>query len=257
MIISLMLNQLSSSDLALLADPVYKAQVHAYAEDLHLLTDDFARAWYKLTTMDMGPAARCLGPYVPEPQSWQHPLPTNPSALPDSKPEIFFRRVRKTLEEKLGRGEDSDPVLLRSWVRLAWRCAATHRVTDHRGGCDGARLRLSPQNQWTVNRGLSEVVHGLAAIKEEFGQALSWSDLIVLAGTVALQAAFPPSSSRLSFCGGRTDAEEDWSNDIYVEVLGWDSSAYLEVNQSSVFKSFLYHCCFSHDFHLAGRIRRS
>ena len=99
MIISLMLNQLSSSDLALLADPVYKAQVHAYAEDLHLLTDDFARAWYKLTTMDMGPAARCLGPYVPEPQSWQHPLPTNPSASPDSQSEIFFRRVRKTLEE--------------------------------------------------------------------------------------------------------------------------------------------------------------
>ena len=74
-------------------------------------------------------------------------------------------------------------------------------------------------------------MHGLKTIKEDFGPALSWSDLIVLAGTVALQAAFPPSSSiLLSFCGGRTDAEADWSDDIYVEVEGWDASAYLEVN---------------------------
>ena len=50
------------SDLALLADPVYKLLSHAYAEDLHLLTNDFARAWYKLTTMDMGPAVRYLDP---------------------------------------------------------------------------------------------------------------------------------------------------------------------------------------------------
>ena len=73
-------------------------------------------------------------------------------------------------------------------------------------------------------------MHGLMAIKEEFGQALSWSDLIVLAGTVALQATFPPSSSiLLDFCGGRTDAE-DWSDESYVEVQGWDASAYLEVD---------------------------
>ena len=222
--------------MALLADPIYKSLTHAYAADLHLLTDEFARAWYKLTTMDMGPAARCLGPYVPEPQPWQHPLPINMALLPDSQSEVFAG-VQRRLEEKLGHGEDANPVLLRAWIRLAWRCAATHRATDHRGGCDGARLRFSPQNQWTVNRGLLDVMHELMAIKEEFGQALSWSDLIVLAGTVALQATFPPSSSiLLSFCGGRTDAE-DWSDESYVEVQGWDASAYLEVNISSIFCS--------------------
>merc|ERR1719461_2716594 len=88
-------------------------------------------------------------------------------------------------------------------VRLAWRCASTFRVTDYAGGCNGGRVRMEPQISWPVNQGLDEPLGILDGIKAEFGDSLSWADLIVLAGNTALEEA---GSKELPFCGGRTDA---------------------------------------------------
>merc|ERR1719166_871512 len=83
------------------------------------------------------------------------------------------------------------------FVRLAWRCAATHRVTDYTGGCDGARIRLAPQRDWKLNEGLNEALDLLEPIKNKFGDSLSWADLIVLAGTTSLEEAGAP---EMPFC---------------------------------------------------------
>jgi len=90
------------------------------------------------------------------------------------------------------------------FVRLAWRCAATFRASDYQGGCNGARIRMSPQKDWAVNAGLDKVLDLLTSVKNEYGDKLSWADLIVLAGTVALEEAGAP---KMDFCPGRVDAD--------------------------------------------------
>ncbi|GAX76432.1 hypothetical protein CEUSTIGMA_g3877.t1 [Chlamydomonas eustigma] len=95
-------------------------------------------------------------------------------------------------------------------VQLAWQCASTFRSTDYQGGCNGARIKLSPQKDWEVNKGMNELLMVLTGIKSQFdwgpGGALSWADLIVIAGTVALEDAAGTSAPHFEFCGGRVDA---------------------------------------------------
>lgn len=186
-----------TSDVALLHDPIYKELVEKFAEEPESLNHAFSHAWYKLTTRDMGPPVRCLGKTVPPPQPWQNALPAPPVELPD------YQAVRDHLEEILGRKQ----AMASMWVRLAWRCMATFRQTDYLGGCNGARLLLSPQKDWPVNSGLDTALAALAPHKEAHGPGLSWADLIQLAGSTALQHLGLP--SRLPFCGGRVDATED------------------------------------------------
>jgi len=88
-------------------------------------------------------------------------------------------------------------------IRLAFSCAWTYRVTDFNGGCNGARIRFSPEKDWSINEGLDKALSLLQPIKEEFNDSLSWADLIVFAGTVALDEA---GAKNQSFCGGRVDA---------------------------------------------------
>jgi len=101
---------------------------------------------------------------------------------------------------------DGEEIGLGLFVRLAWRCSATYRHTDYLGGCNGARIRLSPQRNWTVNRHLDVAFEILEPIKNTYGSGLSWADLIILAGNTALEMAGVES---YPFCGGRTDAERD------------------------------------------------
>lgn len=91
------------------------------------------------------------------------------------------------------------------FVRLAWQCSGTYRTTDYLGGCNGARIRFSPEKDWPVNVDLDKALLLLKPIKDRFGSRLSWADLIVLAGTVAIEEA---GGRPMQFCGGRTDAEE-------------------------------------------------
>jgi len=192
-----------TTDVSLTYDDKYMDYVKKYAADLKYLDDVFSKAWFKLTTRDMGPRSRCLGKLTPEAQPWQGALPPTPSKLAD------FDAVRGKIKTALTTEQKSilpltDGTYGPEFVRLAWRCAATFRVSDYQGGCNGARIRMSPQKDWPINAGLDKVLALLDPIKAEFGEGLSWSDLIVLAGTVALEEAGAPS---MSFCGGRTDAD--------------------------------------------------
>ena len=225
-----------TSDLSLLEDPEnsYQQYVQQFNEDSAAFDDAFAAAWYKLTARDMGPHARCIGDDVPPPQPWQFPLPPPPppADLPD------FEEVREAVSRAIIEPNpvlppdeyDGQPYYGALFVRLAWACASTFRSTDYLGGCNGARIRFPPQRDWPVNTALDGALAVLLPVKEQFGDPLSWADLIALAGTVALEDAaaagagggagsgLPP----MEFCGGRTDAPvyDGGSDDLEPRVIG-------------------------------------
>jgi len=106
------------------------------------------------------------------------------------------------------------------FVRLAWQCARTYRETDHLGGCNGARIRFSPEKDWPENAALDRALMVVRPIKDRFGRGLSWADLIVLAGTVAVEDA---AGVKVPFCGGRTDAEDGaGSSHLQAKIAGDD-----------------------------------
>ena len=184
---------LLTSDVALKTDMDYLSIVQEFSGNLEGFDQEFARAWYKLTTRDMGPRSRCLNADAPEPQDWQYPLPGLTQSPPD------FSEVKARLDELLS----SDTTTFGSFTRLAWQCASTFRVTDYQGGCNGARIRQDPATGWEVNVNLDLALSLLEPIMDEFSPALSWSDLIVLAGTTALEKA---SDTVMPFCSaGRVD----------------------------------------------------
>merc|ERR1711881_510371 len=179
---------------ALVYDDSYIKLSRKFADDEKYLDEQFAESWYKLMTRDMGPRERCLGNMVPAAREFQNPLPAPPAKLAD------FGAVKRMVKglmmehskivslmgteaDKYGDQVNFGPL----FVRLAWRCAATHRVTDYTGGCNGARIRLSPQKDWPVNSGLDMALELLEPVKAKFGDGLSWADLIVLAGNTALE----------------------------------------------------------------------
>jgi len=146
-------------------------------------------------TRDMGPHSRCSGPEVPPPQPFQRPLPPVDAA---SSP-VDYTAVRASIDGLLTSGA----VLGVDLVKLAWQCASTFRVTDYTGGCNGARVLQQPQSSWAGNAGLGAVKQQLSVVKAAHGRALSWADLIVLAGNTALEAM---GGQSVPFCPGRTDA---------------------------------------------------
>lgn len=159
---------------------------------------------YKLTTRDMGPVTRCVGNNVPPAQDWQNPLPAPvpPAELPD------FAEVKGAVNALLPLA----PEIPTRLVRLAYQCSSTFRVTDYLGGCNGARIRFSPQKDWPENSGLDTVLSRLQPIQTRF-RNLSWADLIVLAGNAALEYLGAPT---LSFCPGRTDASAGADSDNFL-----------------------------------------
>jgi len=196
-----------TSDISLTRDPTGKFQkiVEKYARDQAAFDNDFAHAWYKLTTRDMGPVTRCVGKGVPPPQEWQNPLP------PPMTPQVDFAAVRRSVEGVF----TDDPWYTEGslMIRLAFQCASTFRITDYLGGCNGARIRHSPQKDWPQNAGLYHAFKLLEKTKAEFGDSLSWADLIVLAGNIALEKA---GGRPMPFCGGRSDASEGSKSDTYL-----------------------------------------
>ena len=187
---------LLTSDVALMADDQYKIIVSSFAQDLEYFDQSFASAWYKLTTRDMGPRSRCSNEDAPPAQSWQHPLPERTDPTPD------FAQVRLSIREIIR--EESVATGLMS--RLAWQCASSFRATDYQGGCNGARIRHPPASDWAVNTNLGEALALLEPVKHQYGSSLSWADLIVLAGTTALEEA---GNMTIPFCDvGRVDSED-------------------------------------------------
>ncbi len=201
-----------TTDLALRMDPVYEPISRRFHENPQEFADAFAKAWFKLTHRDMGPITRYLGPLVPaEPQLWQDPVPAVDHELVDAADVAGLKRT--ILASGL-----SIPQL----VSTAWASASTFRGTDKRGGANGARIRLAPQNGWEVNNPteLATVLRALEGIQQEFnssqadGKRVSLADLIVLGGCAAVEQAARNAGFdvEVPFSAGRTDATQEWTD---------------------------------------------
>jgi catalase-peroxidase len=197
-----------TSDIALKVDPTYAPIIKRFHENPDELSAAFAKAWYKLLHRDMGPVSRYLGPWVPEPQLWQDPVPPVDHELVDDA-DIA------SLKEKVLASGLSVPQL----VSTAWASAASFRGTDKRGGANGARIRLAPQKDWEVNNppALAEVLQTLEQVQQDFnssqsgGKKISLADLIVLAGCAGVEKAAKDAGQDVTvpFAPGRTDASQD------------------------------------------------
>jgi catalase-peroxidase len=198
-----------TTDLALRFDPVYEPISRRFLEHPEELADAFARAWFKLTHRDMGPVARYLGPEVPsEELLWQDPLP-------EVTHELIGAQEIAALK---GQILDSD-LSVSQLVRTAWASASSFRGSDKRGGANGGRIRLEPQNGWEVNdpAELATALRTLEAIQEAFngpesgGKQVSLADLIVLGGCAAIEQAAKNAGHdvEVPFTPGRADASQE------------------------------------------------
>ncbi|ORY37924.1 heme peroxidase [Rhizoclosmatium globosum] len=184
-----------TADVALIHDPTYKKYVQEFATDLDALNKAFAAGWYKLVTRDMGPRERCTNSDAPPSQEFQNPLPASHSNPVD------VSRVSAEVKKVIA----TTPSLASALVHLTYQCASTFRRTDYRGGCNGARIRFPPESEYHENKatGVSDTLRALLPIKRFFGNRLSWSDLIVTAGSTALTLSGGP---KVTHKYGRSDA---------------------------------------------------
>jgi catalase-peroxidase len=197
-----------TTDLALRLDPTYEPISRRFMEHPDELADAFAKAWYKLLHRDMGPVSRYLGPWVPEPQLWQDPVPAVDHEL------VADEDIAALKDKVLGSG-----LSVSQLVSTAWASAASFRGTDKRGGANGARVRLEPQRSWEANEPaeLATVLQTLEEIQRDFnaaqsgGTKVSLADLIVLAGCAGVEQAARSAGYDVTvpFVPGRTDASQE------------------------------------------------
>ncbi|MEV6781998.1 catalase/peroxidase HPI [Streptomyces sp. NPDC051098] len=195
-----------TTDLALRLDPIYGPISRRFHENPAEFADAFARAWYKLTHRDLGPKSLYLGPEVPaETMLWQDPLPQAEGAAIDAADAAALKA--KLLESGLTASQ---------LVSTAWASASTFRGSDKRGGANGARIRLQPQNGWEVNDPdqLAQVLRVLEGVQSEFNSGakkVSLADLIVLGGAAAVEKAAKDAGFdvEVPFTPGRVDATEE------------------------------------------------
>ncbi len=209
---------MATTDLALRVDPVYEPICRRFMENPDELADAFAKAWYKLLHRDMGPVSRYLGPWVPEPQLWQDPVPPVDHDL------IGDEDIEDLKERLLGAG-----LSVSQLVSTAWASASSFRGTDKRGGANGARIRLEPQRHWEANDPdqLGVVLEKLEQIQQEFnrsqtgGKKVSLADLIVLGGCAAVEQAARMAGHdiKVPFRPGRTDATQEQTDVETFSVL--------------------------------------
>ncbi|WP_238444485.1 catalase/peroxidase HPI [Salsipaludibacter albus] len=209
-----------TTDLSLKEDPAYRAISERFRDDNDAFAEAFARAWFKLTHRDMGPIERYLGPQVPDEELiWQDPVPEVDHELVDADD------IAALKQQILDSGLSTQQL-----VNAAWSSASTYRDTDHRGGSDGGRIRLSPQVDWDVNvrAGVPEVLSTLGGIQSDFNDGrddakqVSMADLVVLGGCAAVEAAARAGGFdvEVPFTPGRADASQE-QTDV-------DSFQYLE-----------------------------
>ena len=208
---------MTTADLSLRYDPIYEPIARRFQKNPGEFADAFARAWFKLTHRDMGPRSRYLGPEVPaEELIWQDPIPVVDHELIDEKD------IASLKEKVLATG-----LSVSELVSTAWASASTFRGSDMRGGANGARIRLAPQNNWEVNqpKQLAKVLKALEDIQGEFNNAqsgkkkVSLADLIVLAGCAGVEKAAKNAGFdvKVPFTPGRTDASQEQTD---VESFG-------------------------------------
>jgi catalase-peroxidase len=199
-----------TTDLSLRFDPAYEKISRRFHENPDQFADAFARAWFKLLHRDMGPISRYLGPEVPAEQLiWQDPLPrSNYTTISDAD-------VASLKESILA----APYVNVSSLVATAWGSASTFRHSDKRGGANGARIALEPQNTWAVNNPaqLETILTALRGVQSTFnaanpGKHVSLADLIVLGGSAAVEKAAADAGLEgitVPFAPGRVDATQE------------------------------------------------
>ncbi len=207
-----------TTDLALRVDPVYEEITRRFLEHPEQLAEAFAKAWYKLIHRDMGPVTRLLGPWVPEAQVWQDPVPPVDHEL------IGDADIAALKGQILGCG-----LSIAQLVFTAWSAAACFRGTDKRGGANGARIRLEPQRSWAANdpATVGKVVEAMEQIQRDFNTAqsgnkrVSLADLIVLGGCAAIEKAAKDAGHDVTvpFTPGRTDASQEMTDVESFSVL--------------------------------------
>lgn len=198
-----------TTDLALKYDPIYAEISKSFIASADKFNDAFARAWFKLTHRDMGPRSTYMGPEAPtEDFIWQDPIPAVDHVL------VNASDIKNLKQAILNSGLKSHEL-----VTTAWASASTFRKSDNRGGANGARVRLAPQNDWDVNNPaqLKKVISTLEKIQMDFNskaqnknqnKQVSLADLIVLGGGAAIEAAAQKAgtSVKVPFTPGRMDA---------------------------------------------------
>ena len=204
---------MTTADMALKVDPAYRKIAERYHNDPKLFAENFRRAWFKLTHRDMGPKARYLGKEVPkEDLIWQDPIPKCDHKLIDEN-DI------KVLKEKIL----ASGLSVSRLVSLAWASASTFRGSDKRGGANGARIRFEPQIHWEANRPklLKEELEILEKVRQDFGKPVSLADVIVLAGSAAIEKATSEAGHKITvpFRPGRMDATAEQTDSHSFEAL--------------------------------------
>ena len=208
-----------TSDIALKEDPAYRKVCERFLNDFDEFTDAFSRAWYKLTHRDMGPMSRYLGSEVPNVELfWQDPIPAVDHEL-GTESDITLLK-----EQILASG-----LSVSQLVGTAWASASTYRDSDRRGGANGARIRLAPQKDWTVNDPPQlatnleklETIQGAFNDAQSTGKRVSLADLIVLGGCAAIEKAAADAGvpRPVPFVPGRTDTTQDWTDEEQFEWL--------------------------------------
>ena len=191
---------MTDADMAMKVDPAYRRISERFYKDPDYFSQVFARAWFKLTHRDMGPKARYIGPDVPaEDLLWQDPVPTGNS---DYNVEAVKEKI------------SASGLAISEMVATAWDSARTFRGSDKRGGANGARIRLAPQNQWQGNEPdrLARVLAKLEPIAADSGASIA--DVIVLAGNVGIEQAAKAAGHdvEIPFAPGRGDATDEMTD---------------------------------------------
>ena len=210
---------MTTADMAFKMDPEYRKISERFYKNPDQFADAFARAWFKLCHRDMGPKSRYYGPEVPaEDLIWQDPIPAADHPIIEAGDIETLKSM--ILDSGLSTAE---------LVSTAWASASTYRGSDHRGGANGARIRLEPQKNWDVNEPekLARVLSALEKIKADFdgqafgGKKVSLADLIVLAGNVGVEQAAKAAGHNITvpFSPGRTDASAEQTDAESFEVL--------------------------------------
>ena len=183
---------MTTADMAMKEDPSYRKISEGYYKNPNSLSENFAKAWFKLLHRDMGPKTRYLGPEAPkEDLIWQDPIPKGNSNFDIEKCKNLLNQSSLSISEM---------------VETAWASASTFRSSDMRGGANGSRIRLDPQINWKVNKPdqLKKVLKKYENVSSETGASLA--DIIVLGGCVGVEKA---SGKSVSFLPGRGDASQE------------------------------------------------
>ncbi|MBB1300883.1 catalase/peroxidase HPI [Pseudoalteromonas sp. SR44-8] len=203
---------MTDADMAMKMDPSYRKIIERFYNDFDYFTDVFARAWFKLTHRDLGPKSRYLGADIPsEDLIWQDPIPSVDYTLSDAE-------ISELKDKLLNAGISASDL-----ISTAWDSARTYRGSDHRGGANGARIRLNPQKDWQGNEPekLAKVLTAVEKVQASLSKQVSLADLIVLGGTAAVEQAAKAAGVDITvpFAAGRGDASDDMTDAESFDVL--------------------------------------